>query len=82
MEIKDIPTIFRSYPGGSEEVSFAYFWEYVIQDYDAGLDCAQGMLQGDGTATANDDQPEFYEEYQVLDPDVLAEQIRLEEMFE
>jgi hypothetical protein len=78
--VTNVKTIRRTYHGGSEEINFDHFWEFVIQDYTVGLETARDMLEGDGTATANDDQPEFYEEYEVLDQDVLAEQIRLAEI--
>jgi hypothetical protein len=76
------PCITRKFCGGEETVSLSGFARYVVQDDDMALDIAQRMLGGVDPYTYNEDEPEFYEEFSVLDHDELQRQVEAEESSE
>lgn len=70
------PSIRRTYHGGFEDQGFVDFVNLTIQDSQVGLEVALRMLDGDEPYQWNEDQkPEFYEVFTVIDATLLREQI-------
>jgi len=58
----------RAYLGGSDDVTFDQFAEIVVQDYACAAEVAETMLNDDPRPYQwNADEPEFYEEFAVID---------------
>jgi hypothetical protein len=69
----------RKFYGGTESVTFDDFALFVIQDDDEALTIAHRMLDGMDPYPFNEPhtgaEPEFYEEFRVLNSNKLREQI-------
>jgi hypothetical protein len=72
-----LPSIERKFLGGEEAVTFEDFCELVVQDYEAGLNVVQRMLDGEDPYAWNEDEPEFYEEFVIIHRPALEAQIAL-----
>lgn len=71
----DRTCIQRLYTGGSEDINFNDFAMDVIQEHDLAAEVAHRMLNGDDPYQWNEDEPEFYEEFLVLDAAALRAQV-------
>jgi hypothetical protein len=72
-------SIKRKFLGGQEDVTFEEFCTRVMQDYEAGMNVVQLMLAGEDPFPWNEDEPEFYEEFRIINRDELEAQIALAE---
>ena len=62
----------RKYLGGTEDQSFDDFVESTIQDAQAALEVAATMINDYPSPYAyNSDEPEYYEEFEILDAEEL-----------
>lgn len=73
-------SIERKFLGGQENVTFEEFCTRVVQDYEAGMNVVQLMLAGEDPFSWNDDDPEFYEEFRIINRDALEAQIALADL--
>ena len=71
-------SIRRLLHGATEDMSFRDFAEFAIQDLSIAGEVAQRMLGGDVPYQWNPDEPEFYEEFEVIDADALRQQMALQ----
>lgn len=73
---QDLPSIQRTFHGGTECISFGEFASNVIQEQDVAVSIATTMLsRPDIPYEDNVDEPEFYETYLCLDAELLRDQI-------
>lgn len=68
-------TIRVAYHGGSADMSFVEFARYEVQDDDLALEVAERMLNGDTPYAWNEDQPEHYRSFEIIDADALRAQV-------
>lgn len=70
------PCIERKFFGGSERVTFDEFARFVIQDEDEAMVIAARMLSGQDPYPWNEGvEPEFYEEFSVIDAEALRGEV-------
>jgi hypothetical protein len=75
----DRPCITRTGMGFSEDVTLVEFARAVIQDDDAAASIASKMLEGEDPYVYNAEEPEFYEQFSVLDNEALQTQLLVEQ---
>lgn len=75
----DTKSIRRQFIGGEEFISFADFATNVVQDEGVALEVAHRMLKGEDPYEWNPDQPEFYEQFSVVDAEALEFQTEKED---
>jgi len=73
------PTIRRKFHGGMEDQNFTDFAYSTIQDRDVARRVANTMLASGVVYEWNPDEPEFYEEFEVIDSDGLRAQLKAAE---
>jgi hypothetical protein len=81
MATLDSPCVRRIYHGGEEVLTYDAWMRICIQDEQAALDVAEQMLEIPlDPYDWNEDEPEFYETFQITDEEVFrAEFIRAQE---
>jgi hypothetical protein len=61
--------------GYQEQVDFTEFAEQVVQEYSVAIEEAQRLISGQEVICINEDQPEYYQEFRLLDRQKLIDQI-------
>jgi hypothetical protein len=72
---KEDPVIEVKGLGYCDQVNFTEFAEQVIQEYTVAVEEAQSLINGTEVLTINSDQPEYYQEFRLLDRQKLIDQI-------
>ena len=75
MEHRSDVCIRRTFHGNTEEQTFEEFAYSTIQDNDTAIHVAERMLAGDVPYQWNAFDPEWYEEFEILDATILRREV-------